>query len=69
MNVRGRICYVLSLLRIHSPDCEYCHARETCWVEMRKRLDELSWRTQPGSLKNGDQGEVVGAPDSMLPKL
>jgi hypothetical protein len=69
MNFRRRICYLLSLLKIHSPDCEHCNARETSWSDMRKRLDELSWRTQPRSLKNGDHGEVVEDPDSKLPKL
>ena len=36
---------------------------------MRKRLEELSWRTKPRSLKNDDHGEVVEEPDSELPKL
>jgi len=31
---------------------------------MRKRLEELNWRTQPGSLNNGDHGEVVRVFDS-----
>ncbi len=61
MNLR---CYLLSLLRIHSPDCAHCNARETSGDEMRKRLEELSWRTQPRSLNNGDHGEVVGVFDS-----
>ena len=52
-------CYVLSLLRIHRPDCEHCQAREKCGVEMRKRLDELNWRTQPDSLNKGTRGEIV----------
>jgi hypothetical protein len=26
---------------------------------MRKRLEELNWRTQPGSLDNWNHGEVV----------
>ncbi|MGD0466859.1 MAG: hypothetical protein ABSA54_00645 [Terriglobales bacterium] len=26
---------------------------------MRKRLEELNWRTQPASLNNGDHEEVV----------
>jgi hypothetical protein len=64
-----RICYLLALLRIHSPDCEHCNARETSGDEMRKRLEELSWRTKPRSLKNDDDGEVVEEPDSKLPKL
>ena len=67
----SRICYLLSLLRIHSPDCEHCNARETRGDEMRKRLEELSWRTQPRSrsLKKGDHGEAVEDSDSKLPKL
>jgi hypothetical protein len=57
-------CHLLSLLRIHHPDCEVCSAREEYGAEMRKRLEELSWRTQPHSLNNGDHGEVVGGFDS-----
>jgi len=57
-------CYLLSLLRIHRPDCEVCNAREKYGVEMRKRLEELNWRTQPDSLANGDHGEAVGVFDS-----
>jgi len=68
VNLRRRICYLLSFLRIHSPDCQHCNALETRWFEMRERLEELSWRTQPVSLKNGDHEEVVGVPDSKLPK-
>jgi hypothetical protein len=55
-------CYLLSLLRIHSPDCDV-NAREMCGDEMRKRLDELSGRMQPRSLNNGDHGEAVGVFD------
>jgi hypothetical protein len=33
---------------------------------MRKRLEELNWRTQPHLLNNGDYGEVVGGFDSKL---
>jgi hypothetical protein len=64
-----RISYLLARLRIHRPDCEHCNARETSGGEMRKRLEELSWRTKPHSLKNDDHGEVVEEPDSKLPKL
>lgn len=52
-------CYLLSLLRIHRSDCEHCIARENYGVEMRKRLEELNWRTQPHSLNNGDYVEPV----------
>jgi hypothetical protein len=67
--LRRLTCYLLSLLRIHSPDCEHCNARKTDGNEMQKRLEELSWRTQPRSHKNGDRGEVVEDPNSKLPKL
>jgi hypothetical protein len=56
-------CSLLSLLRIHDPDCD-CNARKACGDEIRKRLDELSGRTQPRSLNRGDHGEVVGGFDS-----
>ncbi len=55
-------CYLLSLLRIQHPDCELCNAREKYGEEMRRRLEELNWRTQPRS--HGDHGEVVKAFDS-----
>ncbi len=57
-------CYLLSLLRIHRPDCEHCKAREKCGVEMRERLEELNGRTQPYSLNNGDHAEVAQVFDS-----
>jgi hypothetical protein len=44
-------CHLLSLLRIHRPDCEHCNVRETCGAEMRERLEELNRRTQPNLLK------------------
>jgi hypothetical protein len=31
---------------------------------MRKRLEELSWRTQPRSLTNENHGEVMEVSDS-----
>jgi hypothetical protein len=34
-----------------------------------KQLEDLNWRTQTRSLKNAHHGEVVGNPDSKLPKL
>ena len=57
-------CYLLSLLRIHRPDCELCNAREEYGVEMRKRLEELNWRTRARSLNDGARDEVVGVLDS-----
>ena len=47
MNLR---CYLSSLLRIHRPYCQRCSAREIYGDEMRKRLEELNWRTQPNLL-------------------
>jgi hypothetical protein len=57
-------CYLLSLLRIHRPYCERCNVREIYGDEMRKRLEELNWRTQPRSLNNEDHGEAVKVFDS-----
>ncbi len=68
MNLRPWTCYLLSRLRIHSPDCEHCSVRETCGDEMRNRLEELNWRTQTRSLDKTDHEEVVDVPDSKLPK-
>ncbi len=64
MNLRPRICYVLSVLRIHRPHCEHCSAREMRGEEIRKRLEELNWRTQPRSLNQGGHGDVVEVSDS-----
>jgi hypothetical protein len=64
VNLKPRICYLLSLVRLHSPDCERCNAHETHGDEMRKRLEELSWRTQPRSLTNENHGEVMEVSDS-----
>jgi hypothetical protein len=55
---RRRICYVLSLLKIHSPECEYCNTQETQGEEMRKRLEELSWRIQPRSVDQAAESRV-----------
>jgi hypothetical protein len=57
-------CYLSSLLRIHRPDCEHCKAREKCGLEMRERLEELNWRTQPNWLLEGVHGELVEVYDS-----
>jgi hypothetical protein len=62
-------CYLLSLLRIQHPDCELCNAPEKYGEEMRKRLEELNWRTQPRSHGDGvfdsKPGEVIGTPVSL----
>jgi hypothetical protein len=57
-------CRLLSLLRIHSPDCELCNGRGTCGEEIRKRLEELNWRTELHSLNNGVREELVRVFDS-----
>jgi len=49
--LRPRICYILSLLRIHSPDCAHCMARLTPGIELRKRLEELNGWMQPSQDK------------------
>ena len=63
-------CYLLSLLKIQHPDCEHCNAREKYGEEMRRRLEELNWRTQPGSPSNGvfdsKPAEVVASPPISL---
>jgi len=61
VNLRGRICYLLARLRIHSPDCEHCNARQACGSDLLKRLEELNWRAP-----NTDQ--VVQIPDSKVAK-
>jgi hypothetical protein len=58
------MCSLLFPLRIHHPDCEHCHVRETYGDETRKRLEELNWRTRPYSLNNVGRGEVVRVVDS-----
>jgi hypothetical protein len=59
VNLKLRMCSLLSLLRIHQPDCEHCNAGQTCGEQMRKRLEELGWRTQPHSPDNGEHGAEV----------
>jgi hypothetical protein len=39
--LRRWTCYLFSLLRIHSPNCEHCNICDTRWVEVKKRLEEL----------------------------
>ena len=43
MHLRLCICYLLSRIKIHNPDCEHCNAHKICWGEMKKRLEELNW--------------------------
>src|SRR5450432_762644 len=58
-------CYLLSLLRIHRPDCAHCKALEKCGLEMRERLEELNWRTQSYSLYRETEDEVTEVSNSM----
>ena len=46
VNFRRWICSLLSLLRIHSPDCKRCMARQAYGNELRKRLEELDGRAR-----------------------
>jgi hypothetical protein len=41
VNLRRWTCYLFSLLRIHSPNCEHCNIHDNSWVEVKKRLEEL----------------------------
>jgi hypothetical protein len=63
-------CYLLSLLRIHHPDCKHCVARKRYGMEMRKRLEELGWRTPANSsdvvrVFDSDLAEVITLPVSL----
>lgn len=42
--LRSRICHLLSILRLHKPDCERCTDQLTCGAVMRRRLEELDGR-------------------------
>jgi len=42
--VRDLVCFLKRLLRIHSPDCARCNARELCWSERLERIEELNVR-------------------------
>jgi hypothetical protein len=64
VTLRDRICYMLALLRVHSPECEHCNARVTCGNDILKRLEELNGRTQPSPLHNENQGDVAEGRDS-----
>lgn len=55
MNLRAWICYLASLLRIHNPDCEHCNVQGTCWVEMKKRLEDLNWEEPSESSKDRER--------------
>lgn len=66
--MKPQICDLLSRLRIHSPDCERCGARETCGNDLLKRLQELKRRAQMASLQGG-QGEGGEDPDSKQQRL
>lgn len=42
MSFKRGLCIVLTLLRMHRPDCERCSALQECLGhDMRKRLEEL----------------------------
>ena len=42
------------------PECQYCKAREGYGIEMRKRLEELGWGTEPCLPElNSEPAEVI----------
>lgn len=52
-------CSLLSFLKLHQPDCNLRAARETCGLDMRRRLEELNSRTSPNSRRREAHGEVA----------
>jgi hypothetical protein len=50
--LRARICYLLSILKLHRPDCEHCAARLACGIAIRERLTELNTRDERTSSAN-----------------
>jgi hypothetical protein len=54
VSLRRWICRLLSLLRIHSPNCKHCMARRAYGDQLRKRLEELGDRTPPSSVQNNE---------------
>ena len=53
-------CYLLTLLKIHRPDCEPCKALEKGGIEMRERLEELNSEPQPSSLSPAADEKFAG---------
>ena len=66
-------CSLLTLLRIHRPDCEDCKALEKGGIEMRERLEELNSEPdrifaeviEPFELS---PGQTTGSPSVSLPQ-
>jgi hypothetical protein len=56
--LRSRICYVLSILRIHRPDCRHCAAQLACGIAIRERLAELNAQDERTSSAN--EGRAPG---------
>jgi hypothetical protein len=54
------ICYLLSVLRIRSPDGQHCRAHLTCGVELRERLEELNGLAER---ENGERRQQRGEPE------
>lgn len=52
-------CFLLSFLKLHQPDCDYCRARKTCGLDMKRRLEELNGPMPPNLLKMEVRGEVA----------
>ena len=52
--LRSRICQLLSILKLHKPDCEHCKAKLTCGIVIRRRLHELDGRGE----RSGDSKDA-----------
>ena len=39
--VKRWLCYLLSRLKLHRPDCKRCNRHEMCWVEIKERIEDL----------------------------
>src|SRR5260370_35646425 len=52
--LRSRICHLLSILKIHKPDCEHCKAKLTCGIVIRRRLHELDGQDE----RSGDSKDA-----------
>jgi hypothetical protein len=55
----NRKCHLLSLFKIHGPNCARCRALEKCGLEMRQRLEELKLADATVSVHREFHGELV----------
>jgi hypothetical protein len=57
VTVRSRICYLLSILKIHPRNCEHCAALLACGIAIRERLAALNGRDERTS-NSGNEGRA-----------